>query len=60
MDHNSPILNRVNKLFIANPWSHCSTNYRHILNEYDTMYDVSVRDIGLVWQASLSSVTISK
>ena len=29
-----------------------------ILNECDTMYDVSVHDIGHVWQAGLSNVTI--
>ena len=43
------------KLSIANPWS----NYSYILNECDTMYDVSVYDIGRVWQAGLSNVTIS-
>ena len=43
------------KLSIANPWS----NYRHILNECDTMYDVSVYDVGRVWQAGLSNATIS-
>ena len=37
----------------------CSANYHHILNECDTMYDVSVHDIGRVWQAGLSNVTIS-
>lgn len=59
MNHNSPIINSVAKLSIANPWSNCSANYRHILNECDTMYDVSVHDIGRVWQAGLSNVTIS-
>ena len=57
MNHNSPIIKTVLliKLSIANPWS----NYRHILNECDTMYDVSVYDIGRVWQAGLSNATIS-
>ena len=59
MNHNSPIINSVAKLSIANPWSNCNANYRHILNECDTMYDVSVPDIGRVWQAGLSNVTIS-
>ena len=59
MNHNSPIINSVAKLSIANPWSNCSANYRHILNEFDTMYDVSVRDIGRVWQAGLCNVTTS-
>ena len=59
MNHNSPIINSVAKLSIANPWSNCSANYRHVLNEWDTMYDVSVHDIGRVWQAGLSNVTIS-
>ena len=59
MNHNSPIINSVAKLSIANPWSNCSANYRHILNECDTMYDVSVHDIGRVWQAGLSNLTIS-
>ena len=59
MNHNSPIINSVAKLSIANPWSNCSANYRHIRNECDTMYDVSVHDIGRVWQAGLSNVTIS-
>ena len=49
MNHNSPILNSVAKLSIANPWSNCSANYRRILNECDTMSDVSVYDIGHVW-----------
>ena len=48
MNHNSPIINRVAKLSIANPLSNCSANYRHILNECDTMYDVFVHDIGRV------------
>ena len=59
MNHISPIINSVAQLSIANPWSNCSANYRHILNECDTMYDVSVYDIGRVWQAGLSNVTIS-
>ena len=54
MNHNSPIINSVAKLSIANPWSNCSANYCHILNECDTMYD-----IGCVWQAGLSNVTTS-
>ena len=45
MNHNSPIINSVAKLSIANPWSNCSANYCHIVNECDTMYDVSVLDI---------------
>ena len=53
MNHNSPIINSVAKLSIANPWSNCSANYRHILNECDTMYDVSVHDISRVWLACL-------
>ena len=57
MNHNSPIINSVAKLSIANPWSNCGAS--HILNECDTMYDVSVYDIGRVWQAGLSNVTIS-
>ena len=56
MNHNSPIINSVAKLSIANPWSNCSANYCHIVNECDTMYDVSVYDIGRVWQAGLSIV----
>ena len=59
MNHISPIINSVAQLSIANPWSYCSANYRRILNECDTMYDVSVYDIGRVWQAGLSNVTIS-
>ena len=59
MNHNSPIINSVAKLSIANPWSNCRANYHHILNECNTMYDVSVYDIGRVWQAGLSNVTIS-
>ena len=59
MNHNSPIINSVAKLSIANPWSNCSANYSHILNECDTMYDVSVHDIGRVWQTGLSIVTTS-
>ena len=59
MKHNSPIINSVAKLSIANPWSNCIAYYRQILNECDTMYDVSVLDIGRVWQAGLSNVTIS-
>ena len=58
MNHNSPIVNSVAKLSIANSWSNCSANYHHILNECDTMYDVSVYDIGRVWQAGLSNVII--
>ena len=59
MNHNSPIINSVVKLFIANPWSNCSANYRHLLNECDKMNDVSVYHICRVWQAGLSNVTIS-
>ena len=59
MNHNALIINSVAKLSIANPWSNCSANYRHILNECDTMYEVSVHDIGHVWQAGLSNITIS-
>ena len=59
MNHNSPVINSVAKLSIANPWSNCSANYRQILNECGTMYDVSVHDIGRVWQAGLSNVTTS-
>ena len=54
MNHNSPIINSVAKLSIANPWSNCSANYRHMLNECDTMYDVSVYDIGRVWLVCLA------
>ena len=54
MNHNSPIINSVAKLSIANPLTNCSANYRHILNECDTMYDVSVYDIGRVWQVCLA------
>ena len=54
MNHNSPIINSVAKLSIANPWTNCIANYRHILNECDTMYDVSVYDIGRVWQVCLA------
>ena len=54
MNHSSPIINSVAKLSIANPWSNCSANYRHILNECDTMYEVSVHDIGRVWQVCLT------
>ena len=53
MNHNSPIINSVAKLSIANPWSNCSANYRRILNECDTMYDVSVHYIGRVWLVCL-------
>ena len=42
MNRNSPIINSVVKLSIANPWSNCSANYHHILNECDTMYDMCV------------------
>ena len=59
MNHNSPIINSVAKLSIANPLSNCSANYSHILNECDTMYDMSVHDIDRVWQSGLSNVTIS-
>ena len=59
MNHNSPIINSVAKLSIANLWSNCSANYRHILNECDTIYDGSVYDIGRVRQAGLCNVTVS-
>ena len=58
MNHNSAIINSVAKLSIANLWSNCSANYRQILYECDTMYDVSVHNIDRVWQAGLSNVTI--
>ena len=58
MNHNSPIINSVAKLSIANPSSNCSASYRHILNECDTMYQMSVYDIVHVWQAGLTNVTI--
>ena len=48
MNHTSPIINSVAKLSIANSWSNCSANYRHILNECDTMYDGSMCGIGRV------------
>ena len=35
------------------------THGQIVLNECDTMYDVSVHDISHVWQAGLSNVTIS-
>ena len=35
----------------------CSANYCQILNEHDTMYDMSMNDIGNPWKAGLSNAT---